>query len=52
LQPADVSYLFFVSRNDGTHLFSEDLESHNQAVRTHQSAREVPRTNRRASPPQ
>ena len=50
LQPADVSYLFFVSRNDGTHLFSEDLESHNQAVRTHQSAREVPRTNRRASP--
>jgi UPF0755 protein len=52
LQPADVSYLFFVSRNDGTHLFSEDLESHNQAVRTHQSAREVPRTNRRASPQQ
>jgi UPF0755 protein len=52
LQPADVSYLFFVSRNDGTHMFSEDLESHNQAVRTHQSAREVPRPNRRASPQQ
>lgn len=48
LQPADVPYLFFVSKNDGTHIFSEDLESHNQAVRTHQTARDNPR-NRKAS---
>lgn len=41
LQPADVPYLFFVSKNDGTHIFSQDLESHNQAVRTHQPVREV-----------
>jgi UPF0755 protein len=41
LQPADVAYLFFVSKNDGTHIFSQDLESHNQAVRTHQPVREV-----------
>ena len=47
LQPADVSYLFFVSKNDGTHIFSQDLESHNQAVRTHQSVREVTPANRK-----
>jgi UPF0755 protein len=49
LQPADVPYLFFVSKNDGTHIFSEDLESHNQAVKTHQTVREVTRPNRKAS---
>ena len=36
LYPADVSYLYFVSRNDGTHLFSEKFEAHKQAVRTYQ----------------
>jgi UPF0755 protein len=49
LQPADVPYLFFVSRNDGTHVFSQDLESHNQAVRTHQPVREVPLFHRKTS---
>lgn len=49
LQPADVPYLFFVSRNDGTHVFSQDLESHNQAVRTHQPVREVPPFQRKTS---
>ena len=49
LQPAEVPYLFFVSKNDGTHIFSQDLESHNQAVRTHQTSREVTPANRKTS---
>jgi len=32
LYPADVDYLYFVSRNDGTHKFSSSLEEHNRAV--------------------
>lgn len=32
LYPADVGYLYFVSRNDGTHKFSSSLEEHNRAV--------------------
>jgi UPF0755 protein len=32
LYPADVDYLYFVSRNDGTHEFSCTLEEHNMAV--------------------
>lgn len=36
LHPAQVSYLYFVSRNDGTHLFSEKFEAHKQAVKTYQ----------------
>lgn len=51
LQPADVPYLFFVSKNDGTHLFSETLESHNQAVRIYQAPRE-PRAAERKRPAQ
>ena len=49
LRPADVPYLFFVSKNDGTHIFSQDLESHNQAVRTHQPVREVTSAHRKTS---
>ncbi|MCU0558922.1 MAG: endolytic transglycosylase MltG [Desulfobacterales bacterium] len=37
LYPAQTDYLFFVSRNDGTHVFSSSLEEHNRAVRQHQS---------------
>jgi UPF0755 protein len=33
LSPADCSDLFFVSRNDGTHVFCPDLRCHNAAVR-------------------
>ncbi|MEX1197188.1 MAG: endolytic transglycosylase MltG [Pseudohongiellaceae bacterium] len=33
LQPAEEEYLYFVSRGDGTHQFSETLEQHNAAVR-------------------
>lgn len=40
LYPADVPYLYFVSKNDGTHLFSETIEAHNHAVRTYQPVRE------------
>lgn len=32
LYPADVDYLFFVSKNDGTHCFSRTGEEHIQAV--------------------
>jgi UPF0755 protein len=30
--PADVDYLYFVSRNDGTHVFSRSLAEHNRNV--------------------
>ncbi len=30
--PADVSYLYFVSRNDGSHVFSDTLAEHNRNV--------------------
>ncbi len=35
--PADVPYLYFVSRNDGTHVFARTLEEHNRNVRAYQS---------------
>ena len=31
-QPADVPYLYFVSKNDGSHVFSETLKEHNRNV--------------------
>lgn len=36
LQPANTKYLYFVSRNDGTTVFSESLQQHNVAVKTYQ----------------
>jgi len=36
LYPADVDYLYFVSKNDGTHEFSLDLKQHNAAVKKYQ----------------
>jgi len=36
VQPADVEFLYFVSKNDGTHQFSISLKQHNQAVRRYQ----------------
>jgi UPF0755 protein len=32
VQPAPVPYLYFVSKNDGSHFFSSDFEEHNRAV--------------------
>jgi len=36
LTPADVNYLYFVSRNDGTHAFARTLTEHNRNVREFQ----------------
>ncbi|HRO66977.1 MAG TPA: endolytic transglycosylase MltG [Pseudobdellovibrionaceae bacterium] len=36
IKPARSDYLFFVSRNDGTHVFSKTYEEHNRAVREYQ----------------
>ncbi|HPI39988.1 MAG TPA: endolytic transglycosylase MltG [Pseudobdellovibrionaceae bacterium] len=36
LRPATSNYLFFVSKNDGTHIFSETYEKHEKAVRQFQ----------------
>jgi UPF0755 protein len=36
LFPADVSYLYFVARGDGSHVFSNTLVEHNEAVRIYQ----------------
>lgn len=36
LFPAPAPYLYFVSRNDGTHQFSSTLEEHNRAVEKYQ----------------
>ena len=34
--PADVDYLYFVSRNDGTHAFAHTLDEHNRNVQAFQ----------------
>jgi peptidoglycan lytic transglycosylase G len=34
--PSDVGYLYFVSRNDGTHAFSSTLDEHNRNVQQYQ----------------
>lgn len=47
LNPADVPYIYFVSKNDGTHAFSETIEEHNQAVKTYQPVREAPRAQKK-----
>ncbi len=36
LKPADVPYLYFVSRNDGTHVFAKTLAEHNRNVQAYQ----------------
>lgn len=39
VHPADVKYLYFVSRNDGTHVFASTLEEHNRNVLKYQVIR-------------
>ena len=36
VKPADVGYLYFVSRNDGSHVFASSLREHNLNVRAYQ----------------
>jgi UPF0755 protein len=38
LRPASESYLYFVSRNDGSHQFSATLQEHNSAVAKYQKS--------------
>jgi UPF0755 protein len=39
IYPAHTDYLYFVSKNDGSHQFSRSLEEHNRAVMTYQKKR-------------
>jgi UPF0755 protein len=39
LSPATADFLYFVSKNDGTHHFSKTLREHNRAVRIYQKRR-------------
>lgn len=39
LRPADSSYLYYVSRNDGTHVFSKTYQEHEKAVDMYQRRR-------------
>lgn len=41
LNPNPHPYLYFVSQNDGTHVFSETYEEHNQAVQKFQIDRKA-----------
>ena len=36
VHPADADYLYFVSRNDGSHAFARTLEEHNRNVQQYQ----------------
>jgi UPF0755 protein len=40
LFPAHVPYLYFVSKNDGTHFFSQTIREHNRAVNFYQRNRQ------------
>jgi UPF0755 protein len=39
LSPSKSDYLYFVSKNDGSHFFSKDLKNHNRAVARYQLSR-------------
>ncbi|HBO68974.1 MAG TPA: hypothetical protein DD658_02045 [Deltaproteobacteria bacterium] len=49
LRPEDTPYLYFVSRNDGSHQFSKTLEEHNRAVAEFQRERGA-KPEKRAAP--
>lgn len=39
-KPEETDALYFVSRNDGTHVFSKTLREHNRAVRIYQKSKQ------------
>lgn len=41
LYPADVPYIYFVSNNDGTHVFSVTAKEHEAAVRAYRSKKQL-----------
>jgi UPF0755 protein len=41
LYPAQTDYLYFVSKNDGSHYFSKTLTEHNNAVRIYQKQKQT-----------
>jgi UPF0755 protein len=41
LNPADVPYLYFVSNNDGTHIFSVTLSQHAEAVKAYRDKKKL-----------
>jgi UPF0755 protein len=43
LYPSDVPYLYFVSRNDGTHAFSVTFKEHLRAIRTYKATKAAAR---------
>ncbi len=49
LSPAPVDYLYFVSKNDGTHHFSSTLEAHNAAVDRYQRRKRRTQSQKSAS---
>lgn len=46
LYPAETDYLYFVSKNNGSHQFSKTLSEHNRAVRIYQKNRRKTRSKR------
>lgn len=52
LNPSDGTSLYFVARGDGSHVFSDDLDDHNSAVREFQLKRRADYRSSPASPSQ
>lgn len=46
LYPTDVDYLYFVSKNDGTHHFSDNFKEHDKAVAIYQKPLALKKTSR------
>ena len=46
LAPADIDYLYFVARPDGSHVFTRSLAEHNAAKRSSRRAREAAQADR------